>query len=287
MDERRFIKLLWLIKASLVAILLYAGFEAASSRLHLGHVLVPDKVSGEQPAAQPTAASPAEMPTDYSAIVRRNLFAGGSGPETDLLNSPAVDAMPSAEDLGLRLIGAVAGGPVASRAIIENTKDKTIGPYRIGDRVASATVESIQRDAVILKYEGRHFALRLQTATGDHESGAGENGTRDRKESSSQSSRPSPLSTRAGYVEEVFRQVQIEPYVENQQTTGLRLSGLDKTPLAGLIGLKDGDVIQTINGQQLTSKQKAFQVLMKAKTQSRVNIQLLRDGKSKDLSLPM
>jgi len=37
----------------------------------------------------------------------------------------------------------------------------------------------------------------------------------------------------------------------------------------------------------LTSKQKAFQVLMKAKTQSKVNLQLLRDGKSKELSFDL
>jgi type II secretory pathway component PulC len=64
----------------------------------------------------------------------------------------------------------------------------------------------------------------------------------------------------------------------------LRITGLDQIPLAEAFGLKNGDIVQAVNGQQLTSKQKAFQILQKAKTQSKVNIRILRDGKSKDLS---
>ncbi len=44
--------------------------------------------------------------------------------------------MPSAEELGLRLVGAIAGGPAISRANIQNIKSKTTGVYRIGDTVA-------------------------------------------------------------------------------------------------------------------------------------------------------
>ncbi len=54
-----------------------------------------------------------------------------------------------------------------------------------------------------------------------------------------------------------------------------------------MIGLRNGDVVQSVNGQQLTSKQKAFQVLMKAKTQSKIDIQLLRDGQSRNLSFDL
>ncbi len=89
---------------------------------------------------------------------------------------------------------------------------------------------------------------------------------------------------KADYVAEVFRKATIEPYVKNDRIEGLRITGLDKIPMAELFGLQDGDVIRKVNGQQLTSKQKAFQVLMKARTQPKVDIELLRNGKSKGLS---
>lgn len=283
MDEKRFIKLFWGIKAFLVVVLLYVGFEAVSRRVHVDGILEPHTVKGRHHAPEtPAAEGEDEPPVDYSAIIHRNLFA--DGPVADRGRSAAVETMPSAEELGLKLIGAIAGGPVASRAIIENTKDKTTNPYRIGDVVASATIESIQADVVILRYRDEQFALRLQAPGAGAPGTAVTNRQDTPPETTAPSSRSTPLSSRAGQIQQIFRKVQIEPQVANRQTQGLRITGLDKVPLAGMLGLRDGDVIQTINGQHLTSKQKAFQVMMKAKTQSRVNMKLLRDGKSKDLS---
>ena len=83
----------------------------------------------------------------------------------------------------------------------------------------------------------------------------------------------------------LFRQAIVEPYVEKGQTEGLRISGLEKIPDAALLGLRNGDIVQSVNGQSLTSKQKAFQVLQKARTQSQVSLQLSREGKITELSL--
>ena len=89
---------------------------------------------------------------------------------------------------------------------------------------------------------------------------------------------------RPGYLGELLRQATIEPYVKNNRIEGLKISDLDNIPMAQMLGFKNGDIVQSVNGQQLTSKQKAFQVLMKARTQPRLDIRLLREGKSKDLS---
>jgi general secretion pathway protein C len=90
-----------------------------------------------------------------------------------------------------------------------------------------------------------------------------------------------------GYVEDIFRNATIEPHVVDGQTQGLKITGLENTPLAGMFGLRDGDVVQAVNGQRLTSKQKAFQVLQKARNQSRIHIQLLRKDQAKDLSFDL
>ena len=288
MNEKRLTQVMWAVKALLIIVLLYTGLQAIAARMRPGRILDPETVSGTDPIPGERSAAPKADPArDYSAIVQRNLFTGPDrlALQTGPSRSQMLDSMPSAEELGLKLIGAIAGGPAASRAIIQNTQNNTINPYRIGDVVASATVESILRDAVILRRQGRQLVLRLHTGTGGDRGDSRQSS--DERSSASATPRQGaavPLSTQAGYVEEVFRKVEIEPYVKNNRTQGLRVSGLEKVPMAELFGLKNGDVIQTINGQQLTSKQKAFQVLMKAKSQSRIDIQLLRDGKSKDLS---
>lgn len=289
MDQKRFIKVIWAIKASLIVALAYAGMRAIQGRFHVG-AFDPGTVSGEEydPNVRPLAVR-TQSPADYTAI-QGNLFAGSDdadGLETNTGGSETLDSLPSAEELGLRLVGAVAGGPAISRANIQDAKTNTTGVYKVGDTVASAKVEAIQQDAVVLRHEGRQLVLRLQTgAVGDKQAAKAPEQQAEPK--TAQGSKPAALPpVKADYVAEVFRKATIEPYVKNSRTEGLRITGLDKVPMAEAFGFKNGDIIRSVNGQQLTSKQKAFQVLMKARTQSKVDIQLLRNGKSKDLSFDL
>jgi general secretion pathway protein C len=298
MDEKHWAKLLWVVKAGLLAVLTYVGFEVVVSRLHLGTALDPGAARGEQRAADTPGMLPQTLsPSDYATIVQRNLFAAtdhaDSSPATP---SPvqAHDPVVSVEELGLRLIGTIAGGPVASRAVIQNTGSNTTGSYRIGDTVASATVEAIQRDAVILRCQGRPVVVKLCSGKTESRGQKAEEGRPKTQAVGTRAEGGSPPSSGAGalssesprleYVAEVFRKATIEPYVRNNRTEGLKITGLENFPMAQQFGFKNGDVVQSVNGQPLTSRQKAFQVLMKARTQSKVDLQLLRDGRSKELS---
>jgi type II secretory pathway component PulC len=91
------------------------------------------------------------------------------------------------------------------------------------------------------------------------------------------------LPTGIGRVEALLDNAIIEPYSSDGQIQGLRLSGLQNVPFIEDFGLRNGDIIQFVNGQLLTSKQKAYQVFKKARTQPSINIELLRDGEIKEL----
>jgi len=85
-------------------------------------------------------------------------------------------------------------------------------------------------------------------------------------------------------IEAFLENLKIAPYIINGQQEGLSITGLDDSNLVGNFGFENGDVIQTVNGQILTNKQKAFQVLMKARSQSSLNLQLLRNKQKMDIS---
>ncbi len=287
MNEKRFIRVFWLIKASLIVAVAYGGLRAITGHLHI-EPFDPGAVSGDERAfdAEP-AADETQSPSDYGEILRGNLFSG-TDDTPDAGRPQALDALPSAEDLGLRLVGTIAGGPAVSRANIQNIKANTTGVYKIGDAIGAATVEAIQQDAVVLRHEGRQLILRQHTGTTGGEGQPADKTQKQTEEQASPAGERSALPpVKTDYMAEVFRKATVEPYVKNQRTEGLRITGLDKIPMAGMFGFKDGDVIRSVNGQQLTSKQKAFQVLMKARTQSKVDVELLRNGKSKDLSFDL
>jgi type II secretion system protein C len=289
MNDKQMSKLFWLIKGTLVAVLLYVAVEAVIRPFQLDTGLAPKTVSGDERPLDQTPTQPQPLtPPDYAVILENDVF-GGSTPlaetEDTSTESVATPALPSAEKLGLRLLGVVAGGPITSRAIIENTETKVATPYRIGDTVASATIESVESDRVVLLHRGKKAVLQMHVGTSP--TGAPENPvSATRKPATTDPQLPQP-SARLGYVEELFREATIEPYIESGRTEGLKITGLEETPLTKLFGLRNGDVVQTVNGQNLNSKQKAFQVLKKARTQPKIDLKLLRDGEAKELSFDL
>jgi general secretion pathway protein C len=290
-NDRQISRLFWAAKAGLAALLLYAIVEAVLTPFRLDTAFKPNAVAGdEQTRAFIAVASDNEGATDSDTIVENDIFAGTNA-AADAGVSQIADSMPSAEELGLRLVGVIAGGPVASRAVIESGETGSARPYKIGDIVASAAIESIEPDRVILLYAGQRRSLLLHTAAtvNDRTDLAG-----DERPNTANAEGPPPTDTqdvptpmKLAYVEDLFQKATIEPHVENGRTDGLRITGLEQTPLDAMFGLRNGDIVRTVNGQSLTSKQKAFQVLKKARTQSKLHIQLVRDGKTRDLSFDL
>jgi type II secretory pathway component PulC len=88
-------------------------------------------------------------------------------------------------------------------------------------------------------------------------------------------------------MEAFLENMKVAPYIVNGKGEGLCITGLKDLKMAGYFGLEDGDVIQTINGQMLTDKQKAFQVLKKARSQTSLNFQVLRKKQKMDISFEM
>ena len=229
--------------------------------------------------------------------IKHNIF-GGSAPsatvDTSLWRDRIAGLLQSAEkELGLMLLGTISGSKAVSRAVTKDIKDEQIGLYKTGDTVADATVESIEKDAVILLHKGQKKVLRLHSSGG---SGGQENQQAPERQVVEQNSEavktdlqaeqaPQEVQTKAGHIETMLRKAVIEPYQADGQMEGIRITGLENVPIAKELGLKNGDVIRSVNGQRLTSKQKAFQVFMKARTQPTMDVELLREGRTKELSL--
>lgn len=263
----------------------------------LGEILGPSPAAGIENATEVKASSwPDSSVKDYSVIIEQNIFSGADSPRRQnkaLSGDENEGLVQSAEDeLGLTLLGTVSGSPAVSRAVIKDIESDTIELYEIGDVVATASIESIETDAVILLHEGKRKILRLnrsQSVGNNNNARSPLYQTTNQKSEMVDTNLPikqahTKLHTKIGYVEAILKGAIIEPHVVNGQTEGLKITGLENIPAAKKFGLKNGDIIREVNGQQLTDKQKAFQVFKKAKTQPTMNIELLRDGEMKELS---
>lgn len=82
---------------------------------------------------------------------------------------------------------------------------------------------------------------------------------------------------------ELMRQARIIPVQENGRTVGVRLLGVRPDTLLGVLGMKDGDRLQTINGFEVANPEKALEAYARLRTADKLTIQINRGGANMNL----
>jgi len=283
-------KALYLLNLLLVALV---GYIIA---VHLLGARRPQPAAGS-PATRsystPAAPAPAIQLDEqtFSDLAGGNLFgpaATTANHSTSLAADPALAPAPPRPSL--ELCGIVAGPPEIARAIILDRQSNKTNLCRAGDLVAGARLLRLEPTAAVLSHNDQEFTLRLDLS----HSPAAPGQTRESPDAPAAAAPNPPVIAAAPKVslqvqvfEDLLRHTVIEPYLVQGEVQGLRISGLQNVPAAPFLNLKDGDVLRVVNGQTLSSKQKAFQVFRKARTQSAIDIELLRDNRVEHLSFPL
>jgi type II secretory pathway component PulC len=91
------------------------------------------------------------------------------------------------------------------------------------------------------------------------------------------------VRTKIKCVEAILKKAVIEPYYNNGQIEGLRITGLDRILAARDLLLKSGDIIRAVNGHPLNSKRQAYEIFKRARTKPVMIVDLLQDGEVKVL----
>jgi len=282
-------KVLFISKLALALVLGYVVFTTLVPK-HTEKISTPaSALGGSGESVNQTMRSPGLSLEDYAEIIEGNPFdrsgqTGGSGKWKSTAYQQSVS-----EELGLALSGTVSGSPVVARAILKDLKTGVFNLYKIDQTVAGARIESIKEDTVVLVCNGQRTVLKLNIAPS-----SSNNGQLSSPQTANEMSKLAKadlsadnIQTKIEYVETLLSNAAIEPYSVDGRVEGLRITGLENINIAKDFGLKNKDVIRSVNGHLLTNKQKAFQVFKKAKAQPAIDIELLRDNKTKKLSFPM
>ncbi len=229
-------------------------------------------------------------------IIKRNIFgsSGLSSAKQDLEQVTKVNSI-SVLKAQLRLLATVAGDEEVACAVIENVKTKIQDLYRIGDIIEGTRIERIDRNKIVLVNEGQREVLHLYVTDGNSDRivKSAEPVIAQKPDAAEAVNVISPTEreinkkaflARVGGMEAIIKTVQIAPYVEDGQEKGVRITGLEGLSMARFVGFENGDIIQNINGSTVTNRRKAFQILRKARSQSSIDIQLLRGEQEKKLS---
>ncbi len=242
--------------------------------------------------------------TEYDAIVTNRLFgeaANRMAPKVaDVKEPPSeepVDAPPE-----LRLWGTAATAfPTDSlgSAVIENAAAKTVqktDAYFIGDRVTDrhVLVEVHPREVILQNtVENRPERLRIEEGNAATAVAAGPRAGRMRR----------PPSPRANYAK-VSRAYALEEFTtrgaelvreasprmhfdDDGNINGIVSDNVSKIPLAQKAGLKDGDVVQAVNGVAINSEESIPEIFSRFENSRTFRLSVLRNGKTQMLNIDL
>lgn len=189
---------------------------------------------------------------------------------------------PGSSSLNLKLLGTVVNESGSSWAIIQDIETDRQDMVSVGSVVAGARVVLIGRDRVVLNVNGKEEILLL-----------GVEGTRSASSGGDQGPRESATGT---YVlsREVVRenlenlpglltQARAELYFKEGRPEGFQLSQIQQGSILKSVGFQDGDVIRSVNGQEIRSLEDAIALYQKYGDSDSFTIGILRGERTRTL----
>jgi general secretion pathway protein C len=81
----------------------------------------------------------------------------------------------------------------------------------------------------------------------------------------------------------LMRTARIVPEKEGDKVVGIRLYGVRPDTLLGVLGMENGDRLQTINGFDMASPEKALEAYARLRTAEKLVVQVNRRGQPVNL----
>jgi len=227
---------------------------------------------------------------DYAIISERNIF-GGSSQGLSEVQAEKIDieGMPVAvQSLGLKLVGTVvADKPEDSSAIIEDLSSRKQEVYHEGDEVKNTRIKRILRHNVVINTGGRDEVLTMLPEESTEKSAAPARPTRGRptppSETSSIQLDREELESQMADLNELMQQVRIRPFMEGNNPAGFLVSNIKPGSLFSKMGLRNGDVIQGVNGETITTPDQAIDLYESLMEGGSVDLDIKRGRRTQKL----
>ena len=185
--------------------------------------------------------------------------------------------------LELELLGTAVGNIKDPIAFIKDLRVGKQGIYRLGSQIKGAQVIKIALGEVVLDVNGRKEILKLsRRALSWNSDSQGQAAIISISADQVTVSRKG-LFNQARNILNVLPALKFKPYYEANKVSGLMIEGIAQDSIIAAAGIQNKDVVRTVNNQKIDTYQKALQVLSKARNQSEINVDLLREGKVKSL----
>lgn len=188
--------------------------------------------------------------------------------------------------LKISLVGTVVGDRKNTFAVIKEKNKKKQELYREGDTIQGALIKDILRGKIVLRVGDRDEILTIEedraSRTEKQASGPKPSATVE-KEGTVVVSK-SDVQDSIKNVHELLSQVRVRPHFRDGRPDGLSISNIKAGSFFAKLGLRNGDVVQGVDGRSIKSPDDVLDIYTKLKSASQVELQIRRRGKSKKIN---
>jgi general secretion pathway protein C len=272
----------------LIAAAAYSGALLVNAAVALWLDAEPDGAArARRTAAAGAAVTRRAVTPDYSVILERNLF--GDEP-LQAAAAPAGGSEATAGPLDLRLRGTAKVDDLGY-AVIEDVAAARQEVFVVGERVFDGPqLVDVRPGVAILLGGGRTQTLEIaEAAAGDAGQAARERATgngrgrrADALDGIRQTGENAFLVDRREVehsienLNQIATQMRAVPFMRDGATVGFRVFNIRRNSVFDRMGLRNGDVIQRVNGVDLDSPTKALALLEDVQTSQEIRVDLVR-----------
>jgi general secretion pathway protein C len=272
-----------LLGVAIIALL--AAITANGLGRRLNAALVSRGTGAGKPA--PAAVPPARVEdlAFYAPILVNGLFGkGAQGQLTPLVNAPAAQgAAPATAPAELMLLGTAVGSFHETFALVRNTTKQEERVFRLGDMVFDAgRLVEVTRERAFIVAGGKKVELltpmtppaAAPAQPANPQGGApvanmgGGNFVIDQRALNAALDNPAQAMSDA----------RLLPSQKDGKVEGFRVSEVKSNGVFAMMGMKNGDILLRLNDFPVDSPDKALQSFIALKGQSRLKLDLIRDG---------
>ena len=280
----------WLLPInSLLAVLIIAALALITSDLLSFRIarLFPQKtVRSSQPQA---AVQGADELMSFAPILTKGLFGKATvGNLTPLAAKSAEKAQsPAINQADYLLLGTVQGSFRESFALIQKVSTKEERVFRMGDTVFNAgPLVTVKKEYVEVLNGAVKTKIMTPTASATAATppppvaGSGPTGTGLASQTGAGSYviDQRALNASLDNIGQAMTDARLLPSMKDGKVEGFRVSEVKPQGIFGTIGIRNGDVLLRMNDFPIDSPEKAIQSFASLKGQSRIRLDLIRDG---------
>jgi general secretion pathway protein C len=274
---------------ALLCFIICAKLAADLVSFRLSHFF-PKTVSKTAPPIQP---APAEQLTSFASILEKGLFGTATqGKLTPIMQGPAAKEAPTTAQSDLLLLGTAIGSFRETFALIQKTSTKEERVFRLGDRVYDiGPLVEVKKEQAEIQAGGQRIKLLTPTAvaTDTGKPAAVKAGAQPGKLAVAMGSGNYVVDQRAlnaalDNIGQAMTDARLLPSTKDGKVEGFKVSEVKPNGIFGMVGIKNGDVLLSINGFAIDSPDKAIQSFMSLKGQSAIKLDLIRDAQPTTLN---